>query len=299
MKEEVPSGTATVIARGTVLASMDPALGQLVAPGEAEAARQMLGERATRGWFSYVLRHRAFRQCLMRGEEVVLGGIIAHYLVRKRWIERETRRALAEGIRQIVVVGAGFDSLAWRLHREFPKVRFFELDHPATQKPKRAALDVGENLRFLSVDLSFTLPHEVLGTCAEFAGNEPAFVVAEGLTMYFEEEKVCDILCSMADVAGSGGHVLFTFMEQRADGSIHFRGEHPAVGWWLRLCREPFRWGCTRESVLEFATNCGMRVQTVAGEEELRSEILTPRGLAHLGLAQGECLCLCAIRPDI
>ncbi|MEQ1870931.1 MAG: class I SAM-dependent methyltransferase, partial [Vicinamibacterales bacterium] len=57
-----------------------------------------------------------------------------------------------------MVMFAGFDLLAWRLHRERPEVRFFELDHPATQAPKKRKLDAAGNLTFLPVDLATDSP---------------------------------------------------------------------------------------------------------------------------------------------
>src|SRR5690606_20255710 len=100
------------------------------APGEDDALRRMSGRAATGGWFGHALRRRWVRRVLMAAERFLLGGIFAHYLARKRWIEREVRRAMADGIRQVVVVGAGFDTLAWRLHEELPNAKFFEFDHP-------------------------------------------------------------------------------------------------------------------------------------------------------------------------
>lgn len=46
-------------------------------------------------------------------------------------IDRELERALDDGIAQVVIIGAGYDSRAWRLARD--GVRFIEVDHPATQ----------------------------------------------------------------------------------------------------------------------------------------------------------------------
>lgn len=293
MRPDDPSDTATIIARSILLSSRDPRLSVLVAPGEADAARRMLGGRATRGWFGFALRNAGCRNLLMAAERRLLGGIFAHYLARKRWIERQLRRFLEAGGRQVVVAGAGYDALTWRLHGEFPDVRFFEIDHPATQAAKRTALGSRINLHFIAADLSERLPSEALASCGEFSPATPAIVIAEGLTMYFDEARVAALLRSLASAAGPGGQVLFSYMEPGEDGSICFRGEHPAVGWWLRLRREPFRWGCLRSNLPEFVEDCGLRVLAVADHDTLKHEILTPRGSGGIALARGEVLCLC------
>jgi O-methyltransferase involved in polyketide biosynthesis len=61
-------------------------------------------------------------------------------LLRKLFVEDEARRALAGGVRQLVVLGAGYDPLAIRLCLEMPDLRAFEVDHPPTQDVKRRAL---------------------------------------------------------------------------------------------------------------------------------------------------------------
>jgi len=292
MRSNSPSDTATLIARAILLASKDPELAGLLAPGEEAALRRILGERASRGWFGYAMRHAWARWVLRAGESLLLRGIIAHYLVRKRWIEREVRRAIAEGVRQIAVVGAGYDTLAWRLHAEFPEIAFFEIDHPATQAAKRTALGEPANLHFHAADLSRELPLELLAPCRHFSMDQPALMIAEGLTMYFEPARVSALLGSMAHAAGPAGRVIFSYMEQAGDGSIGFRRGNSMIGCWLRLRSEPFRWGCKRGELTAFLARCGLHPEALANHVDLRATVLRPLGLERLPLARGECFCL-------
>lgn len=282
-----------LIARSLLLSARDEALSQLLAPGEADEQRRMLGRAATAGWFGHALRWRWARRSLMAAERFLLGGIFAHYLARKRWIEREVRRAMLDGIRQVVVVGAGFDALAWRLREERADVRLFEIDHPATQAAKRAALGSADGLHFLPADLTSELPAVVLSRHPKFRADEPTAVIAEGLTMYFDAPRVLELLGSFAWVAGPGGRVIFSFMEAPDDGSIGFRGESRAVGWWLHLRREPFRWGCARTDLPAFLSAAGLELDVIADHRDLRRDVLIPRRAGDLPLARGECLCLC------
>ena len=54
-------------------------------------------------------------------------------MLRKRLIEEVVRASLTEGVEQVVIIGAGFDTLALRLCAGFPRTNFIEIDHPATQ----------------------------------------------------------------------------------------------------------------------------------------------------------------------
>jgi methyltransferase (TIGR00027 family) len=297
MRRNSPSDTTALIARSILLSARDPGLAPLLAPGEEEATRRMLGERASGGWFAYAEQHPWARRGLLLAERFLLGGIFAHYLARKRWIEAEVRHAVETGVRQVVVLGAGYDSLAIRLHREFPEVEFFEIDHPATQRSKRESVAPADNLHFLAAELSSELPHEVAASDSCFSCGEPSVVIAEGLTMYFHGGRVKELLRSSARLAGKEGRVIFSFMEAAEDGSISFRGENPAVGWWLRLRREPFHWGCRRKDLPDFLRTAGLRLQIVANHRDLRAKILAPRRAPLVRLARGESLCLCQPCP--
>ncbi len=287
------SSTARLIARSTLLAARDHARHRLVPAGTEAPLAAMLAADGASLWFKLALHHPGTGALLRRVERLVLPGIITHYLARKLWLERAATAALDAGCTQVVVLGAGFDSLAWRLHRTRPDVRFFELDHPATQAPKRRALRVSDNFTFLPADLAAVSPADVLHACPAFDPAQPTLFLAEGLLMYFPAARVAALLRDLAALTLRPATVLFSFMAAAPDGSITFRGEHPAVGWWLRRQREPFRWGIAGADLPDFLAGCGLRLAALADHEVLRDEILAPLGLAGLPLARGECLCHC------
>ena len=62
----------------------------------------------------------------------------AFFAVRSRFAEDELHAAVARGVRQYVVLGAGYDTFAYR--NPYFDLRVFEVDHPATQRSKRQRL---------------------------------------------------------------------------------------------------------------------------------------------------------------
>lgn len=289
MRGDRPSDTAVLIGRCTLLAARDPVRRSLVPVGAEEPLRLLVADGNT--WFERSLRHGWARTALRTVERLALPGIITHYLARKQWLEVLARQALQRGVTQVVVVGAGFDTLAWRLHRTQPSVQFFELDHPATQRPKQRRLGGASNLTYLPADLTRVSVGAVLRACPGFSTNERTLVIAEGLLMYFPENVVASMLRELANLTRTPVEIAFTFMAQASDGSIGFRGEHAAVGWWLRRQSESFQWGVAREALPAFLQACGLTLQRIADDETLRREILAPLGLTGLPLARGECLC--------
>ena len=295
MRADRPSSTARLIASCTLLAAREPTLQPLVPEGAADLLQQILAATEGGGWFDFALRHAWPRTLLLAGERAVLPGIIAHYLARKRWLEKRAIAALDVGCEQLVVLGAGFDTLAWRLHRTRPAVQFFELDHPATQRPKAAALAPGKNLALLPADLAHILPSFVLHRDSRFDPSRRTCFIAEGLLMYFPESRVREILSDLAHEPAST--LAFTFMAPGANGRAEFRGGSAAIGAWLRLRREPFAWALAPDQLAAFLRPLGLHLRAVAGARELHAEILAPAGLAAAPLAEGEHLCLASTAP--
>ncbi len=277
-----PSGTALLIARCILLASRDSGLRKLVAEGEPEIIRRILRQTAYDRLFQLALG-RFTRAILLGLERFLLPGIISHYLARKRRIELAVREGLASGIRQVVVIAAGYDSLCLRLRDEFPDTRFIEIDHQATQTPKAKAFPEAGNFRYIPADLGKDSLTEI------FPDTTPAVIVIEGLTMYLEERSNEALL---RQIAPHCGKLIFTFMEKAPDGSIDFRNQSPLIGSWLSNRKEPFLWGITRNELPAFLKECGFRCLDIIDDTQLRREILAPRGLEQLPLAQGECVCI-------
>lgn len=71
----------------------------------------------------------------VRARSVTLAGLAARVL----WFDAQVANALDGGIKQIAVIGAGYDSRAWRLRRD--GVQFFELDHGGTLRRRFSGMD--------------------------------------------------------------------------------------------------------------------------------------------------------------
>ncbi len=68
---------------------------------------------------------------------IEIAGMANIMLIRTRWIEEHLERALAEGATQLVILGAGFDTRAWRFAAELRGKRVFEVDYHSTQEVKK------------------------------------------------------------------------------------------------------------------------------------------------------------------
>jgi O-methyltransferase involved in polyketide biosynthesis len=138
MRSDRPSATARLVARGIAYVARDPRWRHLVPPDAAAATDALLlacfpGERRLLARFDRPI----FRAFVAVIESMTSPGILLHYALRKQYLEAVAEAAIGEGFGQVVVLGAGLDTLALRQHRVHGHVLYVEVDHQATQACKR------------------------------------------------------------------------------------------------------------------------------------------------------------------
>ncbi|GAC1352588.1 MAG: hypothetical protein NVS3B20_12700 [Polyangiales bacterium] len=133
--------------------------------------------------------------------------------LRTRFAEDAIATAYSRGVRQLVVLGAGLDTYAYRT--TLPAgARVFEVDHPATQAWKRerlasAAIEIPETVSFVYSDFE----HGGLADALRTAGFDPAqrsFFTWLGVVPYLSEETVFATLSLLASMSG-GADVVFDY----------------------------------------------------------------------------------------
>jgi methyltransferase (TIGR00027 family) len=297
VREDRPSSTATLIAAATVFLSRDARVSDLVPAGAAEWCARCL-EALSRLKLVETLAHPALRWAGKLCERATVPGLLLHFMLRKRWIEEAVRAALAEGCEQVVVVGAGFDTLALRLSRELPRASFVEIDHPATQAYKRRAAERGgeiANLRLVGADLSRVKLRDAL-TDSDRPGVRSVFVI-EGLLMYLDAAAVAAVFSALRERQQAGGRVVFTVMEPTRDGRSAFHNATALVRYLLSRWSEPFKSALRRDDAGPFLERFGLRLRALATTETLRERYLAPSGRQRLTLAQGEMIVLAESVP--
>jgi methyltransferase (TIGR00027 family) len=276
-----------------VLLHHDAKYSRLVSRTSADLCGHVLEKHSSQTrLFSKILRQSWFRPIARLIESLTIPGILLHYVLRKKCIGGLARSALANGVAQVVVLGAGFDPLSSELQGEFPSAQFWEIDHPATQRHKvRACSEIGiERVHFVPVDLSAAgLDREELIR----SGFDPAkrtFWIAEGLLMYFPAEIVSALIRTLSSLSAPGSQLAFTFMEKQRDGRARFDSQTKLVDWWLRNRGEPFLWGTTRNELAEFIQP--WRVIRFFDHNDLRD---MASEFTNEVIAKGEVICLAEI----
>ena len=260
MIEGTPSRTALVVAKSVALmgaldggkVEVDPA-GNREGEIFAREALKVCGQDGFLRWLDSAIGRRLIRAY----ERVMIPGLARHQVLRKSFLERQVTVALESGSRRVVQIGAGLDSLCWRLHRKWKGVEFVEVDHPSTQGRKREVLERFPwegNLVLRPANLAEERPGGLEGDIV----GERTILVVEGVLMYLSPESVKRWFRCWSSVVAPASRLLFTFMEDS-----RFRRQHPLVEWWLRRAGEPFRWHASREQVESLLRETGWRIDAL------------------------------------
>ena len=134
---------------------------------------------------------------------------------RSRFAEDCLSEAIARGVRQAVIMGAGLDTFSLRNPHHSAGLRVFEIDHPATQSWKRerlaqAGFEPPPWLTFAPVDFEHGTLADGLAV-AGFRSDQPAFFIWLGVVPYLRREAIFDALRFIASVPDA--EVVFDYTE--------------------------------------------------------------------------------------
>jgi methyltransferase (TIGR00027 family) len=138
----------------------------------------------------------------------------ASIVMRSRYAEDRLAGAVARGVRQYVILGAGLDTFACRNPHAQLGLRVFEVDHPATQRFKRERLDKSRialppGVTFVPIDFETqTLPQELVA--AGFRFDQPAFFSLLGVVIYLTDAAVMEAMRVVGSCV-AGSEIAFSF----------------------------------------------------------------------------------------
>jgi methyltransferase (TIGR00027 family) len=150
-----------------------------------------------------------------------------HVLLRARYADDVLKTAAGEGIDQVILLGAGFDSTS--LRHEGRPLDVYEVDSPPTQRSKRDRLDrhrlePRHRVVYVPCDLERESPRERLWE-AGFPSSRPVVVVWLGVSMYLTVEAFDRALGELGALSAAGSMLVFDYMDPAVvDGTTEHVG---------------------------------------------------------------------------
>jgi len=210
---------------------------------------------------SWAKKHPAETQALAVEVERKMPGWSNAIRGRIRYFDDIVRSAASEGFTHMVIMGAGYDTRAYRIDNLKGCMKIFEIDRPETMARKIGILQqifgqLPDHVVFISLDMAHGDCWQGLAKAGWFPEGKTLFLL-EGLVMYLPRQDVEGLLAGIARNAGAGSTVLFDFVPQSlADGTSDAEGGQNIRNWTIEI-GEPILSGFADSAVVPFLNGLG------------------------------------------
>ncbi len=236
----------------------------------------------------------ALRERRMPGS---LGGI----LCRTRHIDDVLQSMLAEGLDQVVILGAGFDTRAYRI-AGMDRVRVFEVDLPGARRAKQSRLEsvlggVPQHVVLVGTDLDREDLGQVLSASGFCSGQRTLFIW-EGVTQYISAEAVSGTLEFVSGVSGAQSSIVFTYVRR---GIIDGTDRPEWMGSFLALAGRlgsPMIFGLDQAELGPYLSQRGLNLVDDVGAADYQDLYLKPVG-RELDVFDGERVAFARVRQPL
>jgi methyltransferase (TIGR00027 family) len=217
-------------------------------------------------------RWRPWRDAVTRFIDRRWPGVRPTVIARTRLID-QTIAEIVSTTPQVVILGAGFDTRAWRL-AALEAVVVFEVDHPDTQRRKQALLRRrhldGVQVRFIPTDFNLGRLAKAM-TDAGFDRTLPTLFLWEGTTNYLEAEAV-DATLRWCAQAAAGSHLIFTYINEDVliDPGRYVGADR--VFSTVRRANEPMTFGLAPEALAEYLAERGLQLVSDVSAASFRQQ---------------------------
>ena len=221
-----------------------------------------------------------------------VSGMSNLMLIRTRFVDEQLKRAVENGVTQVVILGAGFDTRAYRFAELLQGKRVFEVDYHSTQHLKKQRLkeafgSIPDHVRFAEIDFKRDTLQDVLRK-AGYVPTEKTFFIWEGVSMYLSDQAVRETLRTIAGFSAPGSSLVMDFAGRAMIDTLQKfpnLSQHNYTTHW----GEPWVFGLPDGREREFFSECGLDLRetlTFFGREATKRYLTRADG-ARLGAVRG------------
>jgi methyltransferase (TIGR00027 family) len=205
-------------------------------------------------------------------------GVNGFLVARERYIDDVLQKFLDDGLEQLVILGAGYDSRAYRFDLA-DKVKTFEIDHPATQPDKLAKLKavfgkVPEHVCYVPIDFNTqTLEKRLLES-----GYDPklkSLFIWQGVSMYLTEDAVEATMAFVVNHSGPGSAIVFDYIYRGVLDGVQKHSEVSGMRRYRFMTGEGLTFGIAEGEIEAFMKRRGFHQVKDANVDDLRGAYFT------------------------
>ncbi|HVO41198.1 MAG TPA: SAM-dependent methyltransferase [Aggregatilineales bacterium] len=203
------------------------------------------------------------------------------FIARTAYLDGVVEAALRDNIPQIVFLGAGYDTRAYRFSNLIKDTRIFELDSKVTQQHKRSLLDrahvlVPEQVSFLPIDFRREAIAVVLSK-AGYAPEKQTLFIWEGVTYYLPPETVDATLGFIRRNSPAGSVVCFDYMIAASDMGERHGARQAREAMKATYVGEPLQFDLEQAKIADFLDARGFAVVEHLTAKDMQTRYLTLR----------------------
>jgi methyltransferase (TIGR00027 family) len=242
---------------------------EMTRPEEARIASDPYARSLVNPFNVFGLR---FMQATGLSRLIGIEPMLTFAIVREQFVEDVIVAEAKAGLVQVVILGAGFDTRAYRI-AELAGIAVYEVDHPVTQAQKRAALaDVvtPANVKFVGVDFET----DDLGTQLRATGyreDTRTLFVWQGVSMYLTQAGIDKTLAFIARHSAKGSAVVLDYFDARAMQT----GEANVIRFFTTIMGEKVRFAIDQREIVPFLEARGFTDVRNADGEQMSAPYLT------------------------
>nr|WP_319373919.1 class I SAM-dependent methyltransferase [uncultured Methanobacterium sp.] len=209
---------------------------------------------------------------LIENTERLFPGLSSSIMARVRYFDDFVKKSIEDGTEQLVILGAGYDTRAYRIEELKENMNIFEMDHPNTQgykieKIKEIFGSTPENVVYVPVDFEKEKIGEKLIENGFISSKKTLFIL-EGLVMYIPPESVAEIFLFITENSAKGSTVIFDYYPQSViDGTSKLQIGQNIRNHLIKI-GEPLQFGIKEEEIENFLKEFGFSsIENVTSED--------------------------------
>lgn len=228
---------------------------------------------------AHMSKYSIIRKYISNTIQKKIPGALSSGIARTKYIDDLLQSTVANGVKQVIILGAGFDTRALRLDF-LESIPVIEIDHPNTSNFKTETYksrigNLPKNIKFYQIDFN-KQSLEDLAQQYNFDFTKPTTIIWEGVTNYLTEDAIKNTFGFIAKFT-TNSYVIFTYIHKKIleNPSSFLGGEKLLDG--LDRLEEKWTFGFQPEELSNYLKPFGMLVLQDMGATEYRTKYLPNR----------------------
>jgi len=223
--------------------------------------------------YKILIQNKLLRNSVVKIIDQLFIGHHYYVIARTRYIDDFLQECFANEIQQVVIMGAGFDSRAYRFD-DLKEIKVFEVDHPATMAIKKEKIQkelgsLPNHVVYVPIDFLKERLSDKLVQCG-YSGNLKSLFIWEGTTPYLIPESVDETLAFVSSNSGKDSSIIFDYiLKSVVNGTCDLEGAKNEFEK-MNKTSEPLTFGIEKEKIESFLIDRGFQNIKDVGSEYLK-----------------------------